>query len=124
MTDLGDSPLSLNDLVQVLPTVLERCNTRNMKKCEPVKRLLRYRTSLHLSHPPTHPPTFLPQHTNHTNHTSRLELRREEWAPFAFWDPEKLYTRNLVATDGKTFTLLLLCWNPGTSFFPPTHLLP
>ena len=44
---------------------------------------------------------------------SRLELRREEWEPFAFWDPEKLYTRNLVATDGKTFTLLLLCWNPG-----------
>jgi hypothetical protein len=45
--------------------------------------------------------------------THALKLRREEWGPFAFWDPEKLYTRNLVATDGKTFTLLLLCWNPG-----------
>lgn len=47
------------------------------------------------------------------SHIRRLELRREDWSPYAFWDPDKLYTRNLVATDGKTFTLLLLCWNPG-----------
>lgn len=32
---------------------------------------------------------------------------------YAFWDPSKLYTRNLVATDGKNYTVLLLCWNPG-----------
>ncbi|KAL7535306.1 hypothetical protein ACHAXR_008454 [Thalassiosira sp. AJA248-18] len=25
----------------------------------------------------------------------------------------KNYTRNLIATDNETFTLLLLCWNPG-----------
>jgi cysteine dioxygenase len=27
-------------------------------------------------------------------------------------DPTKPYTRNLIATDDQTFTLLLLCWNP------------
>jgi predicted metal-dependent enzyme (double-stranded beta helix superfamily) len=32
---------------------------------------------------------------------------------YAFFDPLKPYTRNLVATDNKTFTLLLLCWTPG-----------
>ena len=89
-----------------------------MKKCEPVKRLLKYvfvknkgenfertnNASLSLL-------TVLCtlQYITH----SRLELRREEWEPYAFWDSDKLYTRNLVATDNKTFTLLLLCWNPG-----------
>lgn len=29
------------------------------------------------------------------------------------WDESKPYTRNLVATDYKSFTLLILCWNPG-----------
>ncbi|EWM21781.1 cysteine dioxygenase [Nannochloropsis gaditana] len=84
MKDLGEGALSLEEFSMILPTVLKRCNLRNMKMCEPVKRLL-----------------------------GRLELRREDWSPYAFWDPDKLYTRNLVATDGKTFTLLLLCWNPG-----------
>ena len=40
MTDLGTGPLSLAEFVELLPSVLERCSTRNMKKCEPVKRLL------------------------------------------------------------------------------------
>jgi len=30
-----------------------------------------------------------------------------------FPDMSKNYTRNLVATDGKTFTLLMLYWNPN-----------
>lgn len=28
-------------------------------------------------------------------------------------DPSRLYTRNLIDTDHETYTLLLLCWNPG-----------
>jgi len=31
---------------------------------------------------------------------------------FEFWDEQKNYTRNLIATDNSTFTLMLLCWNP------------
>mmetsp|Transcript_9474 Transcript_9474/g.13863 ORF Transcript_9474/g.13863 Transcript_9474/m.13863 type:complete len:88 (-) Transcript_9474:449-712(-) len=29
------------------------------------------------------------------------------------WDASKSYTRNLVSSDGKRYTLLLLCWNAG-----------
>eukprot|EP00475_Leptophrys_vorax_P024517 TRINITY_DN3384_c0_g1_i1.p1 TRINITY_DN3384_c0_g1~~TRINITY_DN3384_c0_g1_i1.p1 ORF type:complete len:245 (-),score=44.63 TRINITY_DN3384_c0_g1_i1:147-842(-) len=36
----------------------------------------------------------------------------EEWRMFEFYDKFR-YTRNLIATDGKTFTLMLLCWNNG-----------
>jgi len=35
-----------------------------------------------------------------------------EWKRFEFWDEHKNYTRNLIATDNKTYTLMLLCWNP------------
>lgn len=30
-----------------------------------------------------------------------------------FQRPQYKYTRNLIATDNKTFTLMLLCWNKG-----------
>jgi len=43
----------------------------------------------------------------------RLVLDKQEWEPYAHFDPQKNYTRNLVATDDKTFTLILMCWNPG-----------
>ena len=43
----------------------------------------------------------------------RLDLREEDWKPYAFFEPSKLYTRNLVATDDETFTLILMCWNAG-----------
>lgn len=43
----------------------------------------------------------------------RLVLERDEWDRFAIFDLSKNYTRNLIATDGEVFTLLLLCWNPG-----------
>ncbi|GKY96518.1 hypothetical protein MPSEU_000611400 [Mayamaea pseudoterrestris] len=41
----------------------------------------------------------------------RLNLERRDWERFAHFDPLKPYTRNLVASDGKTYTLLVLCWN-------------
>lgn len=37
----------------------------------------------------------------------------EWWRRYALFDSTRHYTRNLIATDNKTFTLLLLCWNPG-----------
>jgi hypothetical protein len=43
----------------------------------------------------------------------RLDLDKKEWAKYAIFDPSKNYTRNLIATDDETFTLLLLCWNAG-----------
>ena len=32
---------------------------------------------------------------------------------FAHTDKSLLYTRNLIDTDHETYSLLLLCWNPG-----------
>lgn len=40
------------------------------------------------------------------------QLTVDEWSRYAFFDPSRPYTRNLIATDYKTYTLLLLCWNP------------
>lgn len=44
---------------------------------------------------------------------SRLDLNEPELKEYALSEPCKNYTRNLVATDNETYTLLLLCWNPG-----------
>jgi predicted metal-dependent enzyme (double-stranded beta helix superfamily) len=44
----------------------------------------------------------------------QLDLTDNDWwRQYAHFDASRHYTRNLVATDGTTFTLLLLCWNPG-----------
>ena len=43
----------------------------------------------------------------------RLDLSLGEWKKYALFDPMKNYTRNLIATDDETYTLLLLCWNPS-----------
>ena len=45
---------------------------------------------------------------------SRLDLDHQpELKEYALLEPNKNYTRNLVATDDETYDLLLLCWNPG-----------
>lgn len=41
----------------------------------------------------------------------RLDLHDKELKKYALFDSMKNYTRNLIATDDETFTLLLLCWN-------------
>lgn len=43
----------------------------------------------------------------------QIAFERCEWEPYAFFDSSKPYTRNLIATDNETYTLLLLCWNPN-----------
>ena len=45
--------------------------------------------------------------------TRRVELPQSEWERYAAVDPAKCYTRNLVATDRRTYTLLVLVWTPG-----------
>jgi cysteine dioxygenase len=50
---------------------------------------------------------------------SRVELSSSELENFALFDCSRGYTRNLIATDHKSFTLLLLCWTPGK--FSPIH---
>lgn len=43
----------------------------------------------------------------------RVDLTTTETNKYTFFDLEKPYTRNLVSTDGKHYTLLILCWGPG-----------
>jgi len=43
----------------------------------------------------------------------RLDLQKPEWEQYAYFDLNKNYTRNLVATDGETYSLILMCWSPG-----------
>lgn len=43
----------------------------------------------------------------------------DEIAEYAFFDDQYSYTRNLVASDGTHYTILLLCWNAGVE--SPIH---
>ena len=43
----------------------------------------------------------------------KVDLTTSEINKFTYWDNEKSYTRNLVATDNENYNLLLLCWTPG-----------
>jgi cysteine dioxygenase len=47
------------------------------------------------------------------NALKKVDFSTTESNKYTFFDAEKPYTRNLVATDHKNYTLLLLCWNPG-----------
>jgi cysteine dioxygenase len=44
---------------------------------------------------------------------SSVDLMTSEINKYTFWDSNKPYTRNLVASDNKNYSLLLLCWTPG-----------
>lgn len=50
---------------------------------------------------------------------SRLDIDIDDLSRYAHFDASKNYTRNLVSTDDKHYTLLLLCWNPGKE--SPVH---
>lgn len=50
---------------------------------------------------------------------ARFDYKSGEWKRYAFFEPSKKYTRNLIATDHETFTLMLLCWNRGQQ--SPVH---
>lgn len=42
-----------------------------------------------------------------------VDFSGTEISKYTYFDFEKPYTRNLAATDGKHYTLLVLCWSPG-----------
>ena len=43
----------------------------------------------------------------------RVRFDKQDWEAYAHFDASRHYTRNLIATDHVSYTLLLLCWNPG-----------
>eukprot|EP01041_Mallomonas_annulata_P006495 gene6495-13107_t len=45
----------------------------------------------------------------------RINLSAEETRKYIVWDPEKAYTRNLIAMDPTRhhYAILILCWNAG-----------
>jgi predicted metal-dependent enzyme (double-stranded beta helix superfamily) len=48
------------------------------------------------------------------NLLGRVKLSSREISKFISWGSSELpYTRNLVATDGRNYSLLVLCWNAG-----------
>ena len=53
--------------------------------------------------------------TPSTNGNSRTDWSIDNnWVQkYAFFDTSKPYTRNLIHTDNKHYTLLMLCWNPN-----------
>jgi cysteine dioxygenase len=57
----------------------------------------------------------LPQ--NRGQHTIFLLLRRLD--KYEHWNEDVNYTRNLIASDGQTYALILLCWNKGK--YSPVH---
>jgi cysteine dioxygenase len=92
-----DGPITLSEFIQALPPILHkqkddaqksirervRQDDKRGTKSDPVNELF-----------------------------SRLDLSTKEWLePYRQSEPNKNYTRNLIATDNETFTLLLPCWN-------------
>ena len=44
---------------------------------------------------------------------NRIDFEETELGKYTYYDNAIPYTRNLLATDGENYTLLLLCWSPG-----------
>ena len=42
-----------------------------------------------------------------------VDLSTSELNKYTYWDTEKPYTRNLMATDNENYNLILLCWTPN-----------
>jgi Cysteine dioxygenase type I len=53
------------------------------------------------------------QHAKIMKILPRVDLHTSEINKYTFWDAEKPYTRNLIASDGINYSLLLLCWGAG-----------
>lgn len=95
------SPITLHQLIQLLPPLLHSQNTKLQQL--PIQERIHFDTTIRGTDADPVNQLF-----------GRLDLtKEEEWRKYAFFDGEKNYTRNLIATDDETFTLLLLCWNAG-----------
>ncbi len=41
----------------------------------------------------------------------RYDASSRDWVPYTYWDSNCKYTRNLIHSDNKHYSLMLLCWN-------------
>jgi hypothetical protein len=96
--DTSSSPITLQQLIQKLPPLLHTQNAQ-------INRMT-FEERLHFD---TH---IRGTELDPVNQLfGRLNLHDEGLKKYALFDDRKNYTRNLIATDDETFTLLLLCWN-------------
>ncbi|XP_055875960.1 uncharacterized protein LOC106063440 isoform X3 [Biomphalaria glabrata] len=51
----------------------------------------------------------------------RCKLPRKEWLPYAYYQPESKYSRNLIHLEDNLFELFLICWAPGQGNEPHRH---
>lgn len=99
-SDSDSSPITLNQLIKKLPQLLHSQNSKLQQ--------MTMKERMHFDH------TIRGTDADAVNQLfGRLDLTQEEWKKYALFDTSKNYTRNLIATDDETFTLLLLCWNSG-----------
>ncbi|KAL7517965.1 hypothetical protein ACHAWX_002835 [Stephanocyclus meneghinianus] len=96
--DSKDISISLKEFVDALPPILCRLKMQERKSFQD-------RVQLESKRGTKEDPV--------TQLFSRLDLNEPELTEYALADRTKNYTRNLVATDNETFTLLLICWNPS-----------
>lgn len=90
----GNNRVTLEEFIELIPSIIRKktnsSNQTNGSDDDPITQLFR-----------------------------RMHLSKHEQEKYTFLDPNKKYTRNLIATDHETFTLLLLCWNPNK--YSPIH---
>mmetsp|Transcript_21514 Transcript_21514/g.30767 ORF Transcript_21514/g.30767 Transcript_21514/m.30767 type:complete len:148 (-) Transcript_21514:387-830(-) len=96
----GTSPITLHQLIQLLPPLLHSQNTKLQQLS--IQERIHFDTTIRGTDADPVNQLF-----------GRVDLTKDEWRKYAFFDGKKNYTRNLIATDDETFTLLLLCWNAG-----------
>lgn len=97
-----DGPITLRELVDALPSVVRSQKERGSSKSASADERAAQQDELVRGSRGEDPISAL---------FGRLDLGREEWRKYALFEPGKNYTRNLIATDDESFTLLLLCWN-------------
>ncbi len=88
-----DNKVTLEEFIELIPSTIRNSNSSNQDNGsddDPITKLFR-----------------------------RMHLSKDEQEKYTFLDPSKKYTRNLIATDHETYTLLLLCWNPNK--YSPIH---
>ena len=87
------SPITLHQLIQKLPPLLRSQNAK-IKRMS-IEERIRFDNTIRGTDADAVNQLF-----------GRLDLDKKEWTKYAIFDPSKNYTRNLIATDDETFTLL------------------
>jgi len=95
------TPLSLENVSVELPQLLQKLSPAKKMKSKFGMKTGSINTTNREQHDPI------------ADLLGRVVLTEKEWKDYALFDSSKKYTRNLISTDNATYTLLLLCWNPG-----------